>query len=218
LTEKPFITQSSLNDLMTALSITERLFYSCRKLQGHLEHLLIEHPSREIVLLNRRISKFIKMIPDLVDDSFLDFMQEFKVIFYFILMKTDNAKILSTTVEIDNLLSLMFWNVKENRRKDPRYPVAIEGVMENKNGVPNEILISDISSRGMQLYSANKPTIEEIYSIRFKTKKSYELEFIPLKIFDIQDMNSFKFVVTGQLESILMWDDIREVLDFCYKP
>lgn len=179
--DKTIISQNQLEELLAELPWKEKIFVSFSRFLSLLELRLMDKPQRELIIFKMRAAKLFdsfNVIPENSKPFYENFLMEFNTVAKGVISATGDFRFLNIAAEIEDIIYLMSYDMKHERRVNPRYPVHFDGKID-LYGRELIVRMANISISGMLIFCPEKLESERKYNIAFTATSDNSIEFSP---------------------------------------
>jgi hypothetical protein len=208
------ISQDQIDALLGEVSIEDRVHNQFSKIKNKISRMLHNNASRELLAIKKSLKEHLKLLEENKPYS-LDFINYYKAEFkYFsrnMLKSTRNYALFELVVKLENMIGAMFYQVNQERRRYPRFPLTIDLsiVLEGKD---YQLFGADISSLGISFYAPIELTTGRRYEILIPTYDNTQLLVDVLRTARIEPEQLNIYRTACAFPNLLTWDRIRDII------
>lgn len=208
------ITQDQIDALLGEVSIEDRVHNQFAKIKNKISRILHETPSRELLTIKKSLGEHLKLLETNKPFS-LDFINSYKTEFNHFsrnaLKTTQNYALFELIVKLENMIGAMFYQVDQERRRYPRFPLTTD-LSVTLDGKVYTLFGADISSLGLSFYSPIELLTGRRYEISIPACGSAQLLVDVLRTCRIEPEQQGIFRTACAFPNLLTWERIRDII------
>lgn len=208
------ITQEQIDALMGEVSIEDRVCNQFAKIKNKISRMLHETASRELLNIKKDLGEYLKLLEANKPYS-LDFINSYKGKFKQFsrnsLKSTRNYALFEIIVQLENMIGALFYQVDQERRRYPRFPLTIDLSVTIEDKV-HKLFGADISSLGLSFYAPVELVTGRRYEIQVPASDNVQLRADILRTSRIEPEQLDIFRTACAFPSLLTWDRIRDII------
>jgi len=208
------ITQEQINSLRDEIAIEDRIqnqFALVRTKIGRMLHL---SESRELLKFKKDLLDKMKALDAgrPYTSEFADtFKADFKNLNREILQVTQDYALFELIIKLENLIDAMLYNVHQDRRRYPRFPLAIDLFLDFE-GETRTLVGVDISSVGLSFYAPVELTVGRRYTVSTRMSGGEALVVDVLRTTRVEHERLGAWQTVCTFPNLMPWGRIREIL------
>jgi PilZ domain len=208
------ITQDQIDALLGEVSIEDRVHNQFAKIKNKISRMLHKTASRELLTIKKSLGEHLKLLEANKPFS-LEFIDSFKVNFKHFsrnaLKSTQDYALFELIVKLENMIGAMFYQVDQERRRYPRFPLTIDLSVTLENKV-HKLFGADISNAGMSFYAPIELIVGRRYDILIPASGNDQLHVDVLRTSRIEPEQLNIFRTACAFPNLLSWDRIRDII------
>lgn len=208
------ITQEQIDILMNEVSIEDRVRNQFTRVKNKISRMLHTEASRELIQIKKDLGSYLKQLDDNRPYS-LDFINSFKTDYKNfsrqILQLTRDYTLFEFIVKLENMIGAMFYQMEEERRRYPRFPLTID-LFLSMDGKTHTLFGADISSVGMSFYSPVQLDVGRRIALSTPAPQNAQLRMDVLRTVLIEPEQLNIWRTACAFPNLLTWDRIREII------
>ena len=208
------ITQDQIDALLGEVSIEDRVHNQFGKIKNKISRMLHESASREFLVIKKNLNEHLKLL-DANKPYSLDFINSYKGSFKHFsrnaLRSTQNYALFEHIVKLENMIGAMFYQVDQERRRYPRFPLTIDLSVTIEDKV-HRLFGADISSLGISFYAPIELATGRRYEIEVPASDNVRFRVDVLRTSRIEPEQLNIFRTACAFPSLLTWDHIRDII------
>ena len=208
------ITQDQIDALLGEVSIEDRIHNQFAKIKNKISRMLHETASRELLAIKKSLGEYLRQLEANKPFSY-DFINSYKADFKQFsrnaLKSTQNYALFELIIRLENMIGAMFYQVDQERRRYPRFPLTIDlsVTLENK---AHKLFGADISSLGISFYAPIELATGRRYDIMIPAFCNDQLLVDVLRTRRIEPEQLNIFRTACAFPNLLTWDRIRDII------
>ena len=208
------ITQDQIDALLGEVSIEDRVHNQFSKIKNKISRMLHETASRELLAIKKNLSEHSNLL-EVNKPYSLDFINSYKVEFKHFsrntLKNTQNYALFELVVKLENMIGAMFYQVDQERRRYPRFPLTIDlsVILEKKD---YKLFGADISSLGISFYAPIELITGRRYEILIPASGNTQVLVDVLRTSRIEPEQLNVYRTACAFPNLLTWDRIRDII------
>jgi hypothetical protein len=208
------ITQEQIESLLNEVSIEDRVRNQIAKVKHKISRMLQTHTSRELMQIKKDLGAYMKALENNRPYS-LDFIDSFKADY-----KNYSKKVLQITREyalfelvarLENMIGAMFFDVEQERRRYPRFPLLIDLLLPGEGG-GQTVFGADISCVGVSFYSPVELEVGRRITLSSPAPQNEELPVDVLRTIRIEPEQLNIWRTACAFQNLLSWERIRDII------
>jgi hypothetical protein len=208
------ITQDQINSLKNEVSIEERIQSQLVLIRTKFGRMHQKTASQELLRFKKDLLDQMKALetgrpysPDFIES----FKADFKRLTREILQATQEYALFELIVKLENLIEAMLCNVQQDRRRYPRFPLAID-LFLTLEGKTHTLLGIDISSVGLAFYAPVELAVGRRYTVFTKMSdgESLVVDVLRATRSEHERLDAWQTVCT--FPNLVAWERIREII------
>ena len=208
------ITQEQIDTLLTEVSIEDRVQNQSAKIKNKISRMLHNSASRELFTIKKNLGTFIKSLESNKPYS-LDFINSYKKDYKNfsrdILKSTRDYALFEHIVKLENMIGAMFYQVDQERRRYPRFPLTIDLSITLDNET-HKLFGADISSVGISFYAPIELATGRRYTVCTPVPGNEQLTVDILRVHRIEPEQLAIFRTACAFPNLLNWERIRDII------
>lgn len=208
------ITQEQIDALMNEVSVEERIQNQFALVRTKISRMLHNSASRELLKIKKDLLNQMKALEasrPYASDFIDSFKADYKNLTREILQITQDFALFELIVKLENLISAMFYNIEQERRRYPRFPLTIDLFLPLE-GETYTLFGVDISSVGLSCYAPVELTVGRRYTIftRISNGKSLVVDILRAVRAEPERFGAWQTVCT--FPNLMTWEQIRGII------
>ena len=208
------ITQEQIDTLLNELSIEDRIRNQFIKVKNKISRMLHTNTSRELLQIKKELGEYMKALENNKPYS-LDFINSFKADYKNfsrqILELTQDYALFEFVVKLENMIGAMFYNMEEERRRYPRFPLSIDLYLHIE-GRTHTLFGTDISSVGISFFAPLQLEIGRRITLSTPALKDEQLNVDVLRVVRIEPEQLNIWRTACAFPNLLTWQRIRDII------
>jgi hypothetical protein len=208
------ITQEQIDSLLNEVSIEDRVLNQFTKVKNKISRMLHSNTSRELLQIKKDLSVYMKALEENRPYS-LDFINSFKADYKNfsnqILQRTNDYTLFEFVVKLENMIGAMFYNMAEERRRYPRFPLTVDQFLTEEEET-HTLFGADISSVGLSFFAPLQLEIGRRITLSTPPPQNHELQVDVLRVARIEPEQLNVWRTACAFPNLLSWEDIRRII------
>lgn len=208
------ITQEQINDLLNEVSVEERIQNQFAVIKTKISRMLHQSASRELLRMKKDLLGQMKLLTagKPYSQEFIDsFKEAFKKLSREILQATRDYALFEHIVKLENLIGAMFYDIQQERRRYPRFPLTIDLYLP-LDGETHTLFGVDISSPGLAFYAPVELTVGRRYTIFTRVPDGEPLIVDVLRASRMAPDGMGIWQTVCSFPNLLTWEQIRDII------
>lgn len=208
------ITQEQIDALLNEVSVEDRIQNQFALIKTKISRMLHNSASRELLRIKKDLMGQMKALkagrpyaPDFIES----FKAGYKNLSIDILQITQDYALFEHIVKLENLICAMFYDIEQERRRYPRFPLTID-LFLTLDGETHTLFGVDISSVGLSCYAPLKLTIGRRHTIftRISNGEPLVVDILRAVRAEPERMGIWRTVCT--FPNLMTWEQIRDII------
>lgn len=208
------ITQEQIDALLNEVSIEERIQNQFALIKTKISRMLHSSSSRELLGIKKDLLGQMKALkagkpysPDFIES----FKADYKNLSTEILQITQDFALFEHIIKLESLIFAMFFNVQEERRRYPRFPLTID-LFLTLDGETHTLFGIDISSVGLSFYAPVELTVGRRHTIFTRISDGEPLVVDVLRTFRAEPERMCIWQTVCTFPNLMPWEQIRGII------
>jgi hypothetical protein len=208
------ITQDQINSLKNEVSIEERIRNQLVLIRTKFGRMRHKTESQELLRFEKDLLDRMKTLetgrpytPDFIDA----FKTDLKDLTREILQATQDYALFELIVKLENLVDAMLYNVHEDKRRYPRFPLATD-LFVTIDGKTHALLGIDISSLGLAFYAPVELAVGRRYTVVTQISAGESLTVDVLRAARVEHERLDAWLTVCTFPNLVTWERIREII------
>jgi hypothetical protein len=208
------ITQDQINSLKNEVSIEERIQNQLVLIRTKFGRMHKKTGSQEVLIFKKDLLDRMKTLeagrpysPDFIES----FKADLKNLTRQILQATQDYALFELIVKLENLIDAMLYNVQQDRRRYPRFPLAMDLFLTLEDET-HTLLGIDISSVGLAFYAPVELAVGRRYTLftQMSDGESLVVDVLRAARSEHEQLDVWQTVCT--FPNLVAWERIREII------
>lgn len=208
------ITQDQIDDLLSEVSIEDRIQNQFAKIKNKISRMLHGAASRDLMRTKKELGNFMKSLEKNRPFS-MDFINTFKAEYNSfsreILQNTQDYALFEHLVRLENMIGAMFYKVEQEKRRYPRFPLTID-LLLTVGGRTHSLFGADISSVGISFYAPVELSVGRRYTICTPEPYNEQLMVDALRVAPLEPVKLNIWRTACVFPNLLTWERIRDII------